>query len=402
MPGPHRVIVGEPPAEPSPAAPRRYGRLVRNHDPFAHHRRYDVPQLPGGRLEDGQERRPQVNILACVDRYPPIQNAGAEWMLHHLLRDSVRRGHRAIVVTATPDAYTLEGVRVVPHRDLHELAPQADVMVGHLMWTREAVETAALYQRPLVYLVHNDAQLHHWKLTPDNLTIAVANSRWIGASSVAKWEQARGAVGLVRPPVLIDDYALARDPWTAPFVTLSNPTKEKGAEVFYTLARRPPARRYLTVEGAYGEQTRPNHTTPNVTWQPQTGDMLNDVYAHTRVLLVPSWYESWGRVATEAMCSGIPVIANPTDGLVEALGTAGIFVDRTDIDGWQAVLSMLDDEDYYRRVSLASYQRASELTLQAQGDLNEWNRILETCGALNPSTMTAPPIAEPAQVASPV
>lgn len=406
-PGPHRVIVGEPLPDPPPGRSYRHG--VRNHNPYAHHRRYDVPQLRGTFGVDDLDRKPApVKICAVVDRYPPLQNAGAEWMLHHLFRDSVRRGHSVIVVTATPEAYTLDGVLVVPHRELHDIAPQADVHVGHLMWTREAVETAATYQRPLIYLVHNNAQLWHWKLTGENITIGVWNSRWIGADSGARWP---GQGVVIRPPVLIDDYALTRDPWSATYATLVNPSKEKGVDLFYALADRPPARRYLAVEGAYGDQQKPGHQHPNVAWQDQTGNMRDDVYARTRVLLMPSWFESWGRAAVEAMCSGIPVIANPTEGLLEALGTAGIFIDRTDVAGWQQMLSMLDDEDVYRERSAAAYQRASELTLTAHQDFDTWNDVVETCGAINPAvSMSVGPIhhddapsapAPPSQVSSP-
>jgi hypothetical protein len=69
---------------------------------------------------------------------------------------------------------------------------------------------------------------------------------------------------------------------------------------------------------------------------------------------MPSSYESWGRVAIEAACSGIPTIAHPTDGLLEALGPAGIFVDRRKTRQWQAELERLDDPDQYAKASVAS------------------------------------------------
>lgn len=373
---------------------RVYVPRVRSHDPYRHHQRYDVPQLAGTYgVDDLAALAAPVKVFAIVDRYPPIQNAGAEWMLHHLFRDSVRRGHEVIVCTATPEEYTLEGVLVVPHREAQDLAPQADVHVGHLMWTREAVETAARHNRPLLYIVHNDAQLHHWKLSssnPANITLCVWNSRWIGASSGAKWTTAGGQGVVVRPPVLIDDYALARDPWDAPYVTLVNPQKEKGSKTFYAVAARPPARRYLAVEGAYGEQVRPGRDHPNVTWHDQTGNIRDDVFANTRVLLMPSWFESWGRTAVEAMCSGIPVIAAPTEGLTEALADAAIWVDAHDVDGWQEALNDLDDQDYYRGRSMLGRQRAVDLTVQSFADLDEWDRAVTVCAAASPGNVTAP------------
>ncbi|MFI1769152.1 glycosyltransferase family 4 protein [Streptomyces sp. NPDC020800] len=62
--------------------------------------------------------------------------------------------------------------------------------------------------------------------------------------------------------------------------------------------------------------------------------MREHVYSRSRVMLMPSLYESWGRVAVEAFASGIPVIAHPTPGLVESLGEAGIFAYRDDLNAW--------------------------------------------------------------------
>ena len=44
----------------------------------------------------------------------------------------------------------------------------------------------------------------------------------------------------------------------------------------------------------------------NVTLENRTSDMKT-VYGRTKILLAPSkWEEAWGRVASEAHCSGIP------------------------------------------------------------------------------------------------
>jgi glycosyltransferase involved in cell wall biosynthesis len=87
---------------------------------------------------------------------------------------------------------------------------------------------------------------------------------------------------------------------------------------------------------------------------------------------MPSTYESWGRTAVEAMASGIPVIAAPTPGLVEALtsptlGECGLFADADDDDGWIAALKLLDSPKEWDRYSALARQRSAELA--AIGDV---------------------------------
>lgn len=377
-------------ATPRPPRPPALRGMTASHDPYRARRPVlRVPQVPdGAEPVDGP-----VTVLALVDRYPPHQNAGAEWYLHHCLRDSVDRGHQAVVATSTKAPYVFEGVEVVPRRDAQELAPHADVVVGHLLWTREVVTFASGNDLPLVYLSHNDHQVEHWEVGPGNVTVLVSNAVWV-AEREREWvrrDRGRwasqpwsGPAAVVRPPVLTADYQLDRDPAGAEYVTLVNVYPEKGSATFYALARRSPQRRFLGVEGAYGQQVKPEKRDGNVAWQAQTARIRDDAYARTRVLLAPSIYESWSRASVEAMASGIPVIAHPTPGLRESLGDAGIFVDRDDIDGWLAALDLLDDPDTYTEASTAARKRATELDAQTRDDLDTWDRVLRLAAAAKP------------------
>ncbi len=155
-----------------------------------------------------------------------------------------------------------------------------------------------------------------------------------------------------------------------------NPIEAKGARLFYDVARADRSWRFLAVEGAYGSQMRPLAVDRNVVWQPQTGNIAADVYARTRVLLMPSHAESWGCAAVEALCSGIPVIASPTPGLREALGDAALFVDPKDHRGWFDALRTLDDPDVYDAASARARDRADELGALADLDLDRWNTLV--------------------------
>lgn len=116
--------------------------------------------------------------------------------------------------------------------------------------------------------------------------------------------------------------------------TLVNLNADKVGELFWQVAAWTPQWKFLGVQSAYGQQIMPPPRLPNgeVLDGVPGQQMREHVYSRSRVMLMPSLYESWGRVAMEAFASGIPVIAHPTPGLVESLGEAGIFAYRDDLN----------------------------------------------------------------------
>ncbi len=104
--------------------------------------------------------------------------------------------------------------------------------------------------------------------------------------------------------------------------------------------------------------------------------MRDDVYAKTLILLMPSKVEAYGMVGLEAMCSGIPVIAHPTPGIMEALGDAAIYIDRRDHAEWiDTVRTLVTDPLAWARASAHAHARADRLnpgaSLDAFADLVE-------------------------------
>jgi glycosyltransferase involved in cell wall biosynthesis len=137
-----------------------------------------------------------------------------------------------------------------------------------------------------------------------------------------------------------------------------------------------PDREFLAVMGSYGEQTDYSDL-PNVEVVQQVSghEMREAVYSRTRVLLMPSFYESWGRAGVEALASGIPVLAHPTPGLCESLAEGGIFLERQDLDGWEAVLRKLEAPAEYRLASKRAKARSAELDPSAE--LAAWCAAVE-------------------------
>ncbi|WP_237330113.1 glycosyltransferase family 4 protein [Streptomyces sp. BA2] len=322
-----------------------------------------------------------MRVLAMLHAYPPAHNAGAEWAAHSLLRELAARGHTVDVLLSqaaeTKDTYEIDGVSVHPHRGKADPGRwmrgpgRANVIVTHLENTPRASVLGELNRIPVVHLLHNTFEKSKSWLVKGSPTLAVYNTAWMQADAEAWWRIHRGDRPMpwgitVHPPVAVADYSAT----PGDRITLINLTEEKGAKVFYALAERMPRRKFLGVIGGYGNQVV-REDLPNVEIVPHTpGDrMAKDVYARTKILLAPSSYESYGRVAVEAMCSGIPVIAHPTPGLMESLGEAGSFCDRDDLEAWEAAIRQLTAPTTYRQASKAAAARAAGLDPEAELDL---------------------------------
>lgn len=81
--------------------------------------------------------------------------------------------------------------------------------------------------------------------------------------------------------------------------------------------------------------------TPNIRFAGRVDDVAEFV-EQCDVVAIPSRWEAFGQVATEAREAGRPVIVSPVDGLPEQVGKAGLVVDFTDREALRAALASLN------------------------------------------------------------
>jgi glycosyltransferase involved in cell wall biosynthesis len=130
----------------------------------------------------------------------------------------------------------------------------------------------------------------------------------------------------------------------------------------------------------------------NIVLHPPTDDMRS-MYANTRVLLVPSkWEETWGRVATEAHISGIPVLGSEIGGLTQAIGSGGLLVPpEAPIEQWLAALSRLwDDPQSYAEFAQAALEYSKRNEIQPSTIVTRLVGILKDAIASGNRTGKAP------------
>lgn len=314
-----------------------------------------------------------MRILFMGHAFPPLHAAGGELMVLSMLRPLVQRGHDVHVLLSRdwqPDDYVLDGIHVWAYRDKNDPwghIEKADVVLSHLENTPRAVILCRMLNRPHVYIVHNDRPASRtW--VGEGSALTVFNSQWMAD----ELGPTPGQI-VVRPPVTAEHYR------TTPGerVTLINLWDEKGGDLLVDLARRMPDVNFLGVIGAYGKPqvTADLSNLQILGHQRGTYAMRDNVYHQTRILLMPSLYESWGRTAVEAMCSGIPVIAHPTPGLLESCDSAGVFADRDDPDEWVRQIRRLLRPRQWAQASRKALARAAQL--DPTEDLDVWVRAVE-------------------------
>jgi glycosyltransferase involved in cell wall biosynthesis len=149
---------------------------------------------------------------------------------------------------------------------------------------------------------------------------------------------------VVLPPIVAERYRVAP---RGGKVLVINPDPAKGGDTALELATRRPNIPFLIQESWANnsrlvDMRKRANELPNVEWKSPVLDM-RERYREARVLIAASrWEEAWGRVASEAHVSGIPVIGSRIGGLEEAIGPGGILVPRdAPIEVWLQALDSI-------------------------------------------------------------
>jgi len=307
-------------------------------------------------------------ITWIIHAYPPTHNAGSEWMAHAINRYLIeKKGYKVNVILPDFPKKEFEGVNIIlfeQQAKVEYAIRHSALLLSHHTYTPHAVLTAAVTKRPILLLMHDHNQEQMVEMcrnliSRENLYL-VNNSRWLQKH----YNNMDLQSFVIYPPVYWKEYRIKISEANK-YITLVNLNRNKGGDVLIQLAKRMPDVQFLGVEGSYNSQIKDTNVK-NIRYMRNT-PKIQEIYSMTKLLLMPSREESWGRVALEAMSSGIPVIANPTPGLREACGDAGLFADRDNISDWIKIIrELLDSQSYYKKISDASFVRAQAVEPEPQ------------------------------------
>jgi len=324
-------------------------------------------------------------LFAGGTGYTPQFSGGVQSSTHHLVEQLRENGHEASVLAALfgDGMFGFRArakMKLLRQRAVIDNFPGYPVVRAWFPW--EAAGFAVEKLRPDVAVVqcHNSVPIGkalHAKGVPVvvylrnvefhelagdlrelHSALYIANSEFTARTYKAKFD----IDSTVIPPTI--NPAFYSTPTTGEFVTLINPYEEKGFDLAVRIAAACPEIPFLFVESWKlddDHRARIEATISplqNVKLEGRTSDMKT-VYGRTKILLAPSkWEEAWGRVASEAHCSGIPVVGSRRGGLPEAIGSGGVVLDYdAPLADWVAAVRRLwSDEAEYKRLSAAARQ----------------------------------------------
>ncbi len=341
--------------------------------------------------------RPLNVVFAGGNGYPPQAAGGVQSSTHHLASALSVLGHRPAVLTSLYGEGWF-GLRARVRLKLSGKGFVTDSAMGypvHRAWVAEQ-QVGALLQssRPDVAVI----QCH--RTVPIGAAFAAVgvplvvylrnvefdelggdprdlpNARFIANSAFTarRYAEVYGIDATVIPPTI--DRSLYEAKAEGDLVTFIGPVPAKGLDRAIEIAAACPKIPFLFAESwllspdQLAELKQRIAGIPNIRFERRTSDM-KALFRRTRILLAPSrWEEAWGRVASEAHCSGIPVIGSSRGGLAEAIGPGGIVLDYdAPLAEWvAAVRNLWSDPAAYSDASSAAqaYSRRPELDSERQ------------------------------------
>lgn len=324
-------------------------------------------------------------LLFHTDAWYGKACAGSESFANTIAKYLSSKGHEVHVLTnptMAEDGENREGIifntNILDEEEILKEYEWADFVVTQIAFTPRVIEYTRQLGKKLIYLIHNNHSVPYWGVKPEDCWLVTYCADWIKDYHHKEllWKPEREMT--FYPPVLFENYVINDEVvlHERNCITLVNRCMNKGALTLNQAAQDLPQYHFLAVKGSYAEQIDA-FPARNIELVDHTSNIRDDVYARSKVVIMPSKKETWGMVAIEAMCSGIPVVAHPTEGLVEACGDAGIFVPRDKGLIWKAVLEkLMTDDSYYAECSKKCKARAMELSKLAKKQLKEFEEII--------------------------
>ena len=259
---------------------------------------------------------------------------------------------------------TIHSTKVIAEDSGEDAIPHykwADVVLSHLGTSGYAVNTCQRLGKPLVFIAHNS---NRFGFIARDKNIRVINN----SEHLVKYDN---PTTICRPMCVY-----VKGKYKGKYVTLINGNKNKGGEILRHIAHNMPDTMFQLVKGGYGKQILDQPKNVRIV---EHGD-IDEVLQRTKILIMPSLVESWGRTAAEAISKDIPVVSTPTEGVKECLDYACKYVQRDDLQGWIEAISTIGNNGL---LSKLMDKRFYELKEQGDRDILTFDKTIEDASKSN-------------------
>lgn len=277
-----------------------------------------------------------MTIVGISHGYPPLWNMGGEVSLHRTLASLKEE---VVVLTSTEKDYSFEGVKVkqvnTPNvlninsspgpiaEQLKQL--NARVVIGQSELSLPAVLAARAAGAISIINVHAPPKYgRSIRQAVIQADYAIYNTE----ASAKEWGEPNAIV--LHPPISKIPNSISTN---GDAYTVLSSLLNKGINVVIELAKRYPNKRFIVVRSP----AEPTHgladleeiasEIPNLELHPRVPpEEVYKYFEQTRILLVPSRYETYGMSAIEAAGYGIPCVHVDTPHVREGIGEAAVLV----------------------------------------------------------------------------
>lgn len=341
-----------------------------------------TPELPASAYKNagsGLKLDGRPLVVWFMYSYVPNVRAGSEVTAHAVNKWLLAHGWNVIVCCEKWCCDEYEGVKIVPMKRgyekmslyMQEIYKGAGLFCVQNYISGNVCKLGGIYKKPVMQFIHVENDNNRIvNLKQECPVYVVYNSLTVKEENPTVHPSI-----IVRPYVDIEKFRReGKDKSKQRYVTLINCNANKGGAVLVDLAKKMPDVEFLGIEGSYAKQVMGGTRPENLTYWPNQEDM-SKVYDVTKVLIMPSAKETWGRTAVEAMAGGIPVVVSRAGGLMECVGGGGQNCRREDIGCWEETLRrLLEDEEEYSRWSASALERAGSLDVSE--DLEKLGRFM--------------------------
>jgi len=318
-----------------------------------------------------------MKVLAIVHMYPHKNLSGGELYIHNVLKEIQQRGHSVTVLIPKCEKiekFEYEGIKIFETNEKNylEYIKSCDLAVTHLDFSNEVGDYCTMINKKCMLIIHSYHEIYFRQTTRNN--IFVVYNCYLIFEEYKKNKKINKNYCIFHPYIDFQNFLknFDVDIEEREYITMINPSASKGGDVAYTLAKHFKNKKFLIVQGGYYKHLQnldKFRKLSNVFVIKNTKDILNSVYKRSKIVLMPSRFETYGMVAGEAMAMGIPVIVNSySEPLSFNVGKNGLKapvpVDEVknieQIKEWKQKIEILDDKNTYILYSSYYLDRAEE------------------------------------------